>query len=311
MVYVDSGSVDGSVEFARSLGVEVVELDTSVPFTAARARNEGVSRLIERWPRVSYLQVVDGDCEFVPGWITEAVKYLEGDDACAVVCGRRRERYPDASIYNRLIDLEWDTPVGEAKSCGGDAMFRRSTFEAVGGYRAAVIAGEEPELCVRIRTAGWTVRRLDLEMTLHDADMTRFGQLWKRAKRAGHAYAEGAALHGKSTDRHGVRGVRSAIVWGLLLPLLAVALAYWTAGLSLLLFGLLLGLQGWRIRRMELARGRSSADAWLVGIAALVTKPAQASGVLLYWRKRLFRQQSELIEYKGAAAPVTPERTGA
>ena len=39
IVYVDSDSVDGSAALARSLGAEVVQLDLSRPFTAARARN--------------------------------------------------------------------------------------------------------------------------------------------------------------------------------------------------------------------------------------------------------------------------------
>lgn len=311
VVYVDSGSTDGSVAFARSLGVEVVELDTSVPFTAARARNEGIARLVARWPEIEYLQVVDGDCEFDPSWIRLAAGFLDEDQRCAVVCGRRRERSPDQSVYNRLIDLEWDTPVGQARSCGGDAMFRRSVFEAVGGYRVSLIAGEEPELCVRIRSAGFAVHRLGLEMTLHDAAMTRFGQYWKRAKRAGHAYAEGAALHGKGPDRHGVWGVRSALVWGAILPLLAVVAAYWTYGLSLVALGGLLLLQAWRIRRKELARGRSRSDAWLVGFFTLVAKPAQVSGMLLYWRKRLLGQRSTLIEYKGADAVPAAESVDA
>ena len=38
VVYVDSNSTDGSVDFARSVGAEVVELDMSLPFSAARAQ---------------------------------------------------------------------------------------------------------------------------------------------------------------------------------------------------------------------------------------------------------------------------------
>lgn len=310
VVYVDSGSTDASVAFARSVGVEVVELDTTVPFTAARARNAGIARLVERWPETAYLQVLDGDCEFAPGWIAAAAAYLDEHPRAAVVCGRRRERFPDASVYNRLIDLEWDTPVGEARSCGGDAMFRRSVFEAVGGYRESLIAGEEPELCVRIRAGGSTVRRLGLEMTLHDAAMTRFGQFWKRAKRAGHAFAEGAALHGRGPDRHGVRQTRSAIAWGLALPLLGLALAYWTWGLSLAAVVALYALQAWRVRGKELARARTPRDATLVGLFVMLSKPAQASGVLLYWRKRLLRQQSTLIEYKGPQRPPEEPAVG-
>ena len=42
IVYVDSGSTDQSIALAESLGAQVVELDASIPFTAARARNVGI-----------------------------------------------------------------------------------------------------------------------------------------------------------------------------------------------------------------------------------------------------------------------------
>ena len=69
VVYVDSGSTDGSVELARSIGAHTVELDLSIPFTAARARNEGFARLLKLAPAVEFVQFVDGDCELVDGWL--------------------------------------------------------------------------------------------------------------------------------------------------------------------------------------------------------------------------------------------------
>lgn len=300
VVYVDSGSTDDSVAFAESIGVEVVALDTSIPFTAARARNEGIARLVERWSETQSVHVIDGDCSFADGWIETAARFLEEHPKAAVVCGRRRERFPESSVYNRLCDLEWDTPIGEAKSCGGDALFRLQAFNEAGGYRSSLIAGEEPELCVRIRAHGWTVHRLDHEMTHHDAAMTRFGQFWQRAKRAGHAYAEGAALHGDGPDKHGVKQTRSSIVWGIVFPIVAIAAAWWTFGLSLLALIALYALQCWRISKMARRRGRSKRDALTLGVFTMLAKPAQAMGVLLYWRRRLFKQQATLIEYKGA-----------
>lgn len=302
LVYVDSGSTDGSVEFARSMGVEVVCLDTSVPFTAARARNAGILALRQRWPETTFVQVVDGDCEFDQAWIPAAAEFLSVCPRCGVVCGRRRERHPESSVYNMLTDLEWDTPIGEAKSCGGDAMFRLDALDEVGGYRDGLIAGEEPELCVRLRAKGWTVQRLDREMTLHDAAMTRFGQFWKRAKRAGHAYAEGAAIHGRGPDRHGVRGTRSALTWGMILPALAILLAWPTLGVSILVFAAAWLAQVWRVRKGQLDRGRTSRQATIAAVFTMLVKPAQASGVVLYWRRRWFGQQSRLIEYKGPQA---------
>ena len=173
----------------------------------------------------------------LPTWIPAALAFLEAHSDVAVVCGRRRERHPEASIYNLLCDIEWNTEVGEAKACGGDAMMRVDAFRKVGGFRESLIAGEEPELCVRIRAAGWKVYRLDQEMTLHDAAMTRFSQWWKRSVRAGYAFAEGAYLHGGPPERHWVRESRRALFWGAALPLVIVvaALAVGPAALMLAL----------------------------------------------------------------------------
>lgn len=219
VVYVDSGSSDGSVALAQRLGADVVELDRSRPFTAARARNEGFRRLRQIAAQLDYVQFVDGDCEVVTGWLEAAAGFLGAHAEVAAVCGRRRERHPERSIYNLACDIEWDTPVGETKACGGDVMLRAAAFEAGGGYRDDLIAGEEPELCVRLRALGWHIHRLPVEMTRHDAAMVRFGQWWRRSVRTGWAYAEGVALHGGFPERHWVREWRSAWFWGLAVPL--------------------------------------------------------------------------------------------
>ncbi len=302
VVYVDSGSSDDSVSFAMSIGVEVVNLDTSIPFTAARARNAGIERLLQRWGDLAYVQVLDGDCELRDGWVLAACEFLDSHERAAVVCGRRREREPYATKYNLLCDLEWDTPVGQSRSCGGDALFRLSAFNQVGGYNPSVIAGEEPELCVRLRQAGYEVHRIDHEMTYHDAAMSTLGQFMKRAKRAGHAYAQGAFMHGAPPERHNVKQTRSALVWGLLLPLLMLLLIPFTYGLSLLAYIALYALQLTRIKRYETRMGRTKSDAWLLARYIMLAKFAQAQGVLLFHWRRIIGKQATLIEYKGASA---------
>jgi len=179
IVCVDSGSTDGSIEHAREQGVEVVELEISLPFTAARARNARFGRLKQLAPHLAFVTFVDGDCEVNPEWLRTAEEFLDPHAANGVVCGRRRDRCPDASVYNYLCDVEWNTAVGYADGCCGDAMMRVEAFAGVGGFNPSLIAGEEPELCVRLRAAGWKIYRLDREMTLHDANVTRFSQWWK------------------------------------------------------------------------------------------------------------------------------------
>lgn len=294
IVYVDSGSSDGSVAMARSMGVEVVELDMSQPFTAARARNAGFTRVAD----CVYVQFVDGDCEIVEDWIELAAQQLEENLNWAIVCGRRRERHPEASTYNHLCDIEWDTPVGKTCACGGDAMIRVVAFQRVGGYNPDVIAGEEPEMCVRLRQAGWEIHRLDAEMTLHDAAMTRFGQWWKRNVRAGHACAEGAAMHGRATG-HCVHETRSNWFWGLILPILILVLAWPTRGISLVLLAGYLAL-AYRVCRGALKRGMSRVDANLYARFTTIGKFAQAGGQLKYLIGRLRGRRSTLIEYKTA-----------
>jgi len=229
LVYVDSGSSDGSVALARAQGAEVVELDAATPFTAARARNAGLGFLTARHPGLRYVQFLDGDCELAAGWLEKARKFLHQNPRIAVACGRLREKHPERTVYNRLCDIEWDAPRGEARACGGIAMLRVDALAAVGGWRSDLVAGEEPELCARLRAAGWRIWRLDAEMAVHDAAISRFGQWWRRTLRAGYAFAQNAALHGAPPERLGVRESRSAWFWGLALPVLIMSGA-WVAG---------------------------------------------------------------------------------
>ena len=294
VVYVDSGSTDGSVRMAQNLGVAVVALDMCRPFTAARARNEGFACLQQLQPSIAFVQFVDGDCEVVGGWLAKAQAFLHEHPDVAVVCGRRRERFPQRSIYNRLCDLEWDTPVGETKACGGDALMRADAFATVQGFRIDLIAGEEPELCVRLRAAGWKVWRLAAEMTLHDAAITRFGQWWQRTQRGGHAFAEGAFLHGSEPERHWVRESRRAWFWGLGIPLVSVAASLLLGWPGLLLL-LVYPLQVLRLAR----RGQLTArENWLQASLLVLGKFPEVLGQCKFVLSRLGTGKTSLIEYK-------------
>jgi len=310
LVYVDSGSRDGSPELAVGLGAEVVELDLSRPFTAARARNEGFERLTTIAPGVRFVQFVDGDCEVAEGWLERAASELDERPDVAVVVGRLRERHPERTVFNRLADLEWDTPVGEAKACGGVAMMRAEALRRVGGFNPGLIAGEEPELCVRLRRDGWKIFRVDAEMALHDMDMTRLRQWWRRSARTGHAYAEGWTLHGGPPERHYARETRSIVFWGIVVPLLALGLAWPTRGASLLLFAGHL-LLGWRIYRYcRAGRGWHPADARAYAFFVVLGKFANAFGLARYWLGRLTGRRSRVVDFRGPVSAGASSRAG-
>lgn len=294
-VYVDSGSSDGSVALARSRGVTVVELDPRIPFTAARARNEGFERLSATAPGIEFVQFLDGDCELAAGWLAVAEEFLRAHAEVAMVCGRLRERNPDASVYNMLCELEWDRPAGPTLACGGIAVVRAAAFAAVGGFRAELIAGEEGDLCARLRYAGWRVHRLAAEMASHDAAITRFGQWWTRTVRGGFAFAQAAHLHGAGPDRLGIRESLSIWAWAFALPVavLGGALAWGSGALALLLAYPL------QVVRLALRGEHPGAENWWQAVFFMLGKFAQLLGQWRYLALRVGGQRrARLIEYK-------------
>jgi cellulose synthase/poly-beta-1,6-N-acetylglucosamine synthase-like glycosyltransferase len=318
VVYVDSASTDGSADLARSMGAEVVGLDMSVPFSAARARNEGFERLNRIAPDVRYVMFVDGDCEIVAGFIERAVKDLQALPKAAVVCGRRRERHPEHSVYNELADLEWNRPAGEVQSCGGDSVIRADAFRQVGGYDASVVAGEEPELCQRLREAGWKIYRIDAEMTIHDSAMLRFAQWWKRSVRSGYGAMDVATRFRRGPNPLFVNQVQNARRWvfGWPIAIAAGMIAGATAGLLiggawtgwLLAIGAgfavacLLPLQALRLAFRVRKKVTGIRTALAYGFLTMIGKWAHVKGQQQYASDRASGKNTRLIDYKAAGA---------
>lgn len=291
VVYVNSGSTDGSVELAVASGARVVALDPTLPFTAARARNAGLALLAEAPP--AFIHFVDGDCAVREGWVAAAHAFLAAHPEAAVAAGRRRERRPAASIYNLLCDWEWNTPVGQARACGGDALIRTDALTGIGGYTDDVIAAEDDEMCCRLRAAGWEIWRLDHEMTWHDAAIHRFGAWWRRATRAGHGFAQVGALH----PGHFLAERRRVWLWGAVLPaaaLLGLVIAPWVTAIVATLYAASFA----RVARRFLAGGMTTAEALKCAGLITLSKFANLQGVLTYHLRRLRGDGARIIEYK-------------
>ena len=292
VVYVDSNSTDNSVERAKKIGADVIDLDMSKPFSAARARNTGWKHLVEQNPDLKYIQFIDGDCELQPNWLTKAEDFLTQNKEYAIVCGRRRERFPEKTFYNKFCDDEWNTPVGDTLACGGDALIRVSALLEVNGYKDFFVAGEEPEMCYRLRNKGWKVYRIDEEMTLHDANITKFSQWWKRANRAGFAFALSAKEHGKEKEKFGVKRALRSLVWsGLLAFILLVSLFNPSMLIALLLYPL-------QIIKMFIKQKDKSLYGFKSCVFLMISKLPEAMGVIELIIKTLRKQDYTIIEYK-------------
>lgn len=298
VVYVDSGSTDGSLQFAAEKNVKVVQLNTSRPFSAGRARNLGFETLLIQYPEIKYVQFIDGDCTLDCDWISTALAELERDDSFAIVCGRRREKLPHKSIYNQMCDIEWDTPIGETKSCGGDFLARVSAIKEVRGFNQDVIAGEEPEMCLRLRQNGWFIKRISAEMTLHDAAITQLKQYWKRSERCGHAYAQGVYLHGLKADRFRVKELSSTVFWVLVIPaiVLAISAIYLPLALMLTCYLLLMPIKIWWVKRRMSSERKIIPYAY--GFLTFFGKYPEMLGATKFFINLIFNKKNKIIEYK-------------
>ena len=289
IVYVDSGSSDDSVERAESLGAKALTLPPG-PTTAAKGRNRGL-----RDATTPFLFFIDGDTIVDPHFLRKAVAYLDEHDRVAAVFGDRRELFPKNSIYNRVLDLDWIYPLGVVPFFGGDVVVKKSALDAAGPYREDLIAGEEPELCSRIRAAGFEIHHLDLPMTGHDLDIKRFSGYWRRCYRTGHAYAEVAQL--TNGDTFGAASRRNLVqAPGYIVVLLIFLILFKWWGALLLLSGGLLVLARTVLRSRW--RRADTATTLLYAIHGHFCQFPIWLGQIGYYLNAGRRKKSRLIEYK-------------
>ncbi|MBE2295312.1 MAG: glycosyltransferase [Phycisphaerales bacterium] len=294
LIYVDSASSDDSPERAAALGARVIIVHPERP-SAALGRNAGW-----RAARAPLILFLDGDTLLEPRFVVESLPEFR-DPKVVVVWGHRREIRPEASLYNRVLDLDWIYPPGPSEFCGGDALMRRAALEAVDGFDATLIAGEEPELCRRLRAHGGLILHVDRPMTGHDLAMTHWRQYWRRAMRAGHAYAE-VAERFRATDtplwerevrRNRVRA--GVLLLSLLLAVLGMLGGWWAVSLLVLGLWLVLALRtalrvGWK--------SRDPLTRLLYGLHSHVQQIPILMGQLSFYWDRWRGRQRGLIEYK-------------
>ncbi len=291
-VYVDSASKDASCEIAEQLGVPVLQLCPDEPLSAARARNAGFDWLTAQH-KLDYVQFIDGDTELRQDWIAAASAHMQTRPSSAVAFGWRKERSPEAHIYNRLA--EWDCPDHRAKASrfAGDAFIRVEAFWDARGFNSGLIAGEEADLCRRLEQKGWQIDRLDREMSLHDLNMTRFSEWWRRMRRGGFAFAQNAMV--APAEPGALRQMLSALFWGTAVPSGAVGLVV----ASELLFALgLVAIYPINILRMAFRMGASQRISWERSTFLMLGKLPECLGVKTYFWRRIFGGKHTLIEYK-------------
>jgi len=288
IIYVDSGSTDGSLEYVTSIGIPVHKLDPVRPFSAARARREGVNILLDKCPEIEYIQFVDGDCEMSINWIDTAKSFLNNNKSVSIVCGVLREKEPESSIYNWLSSFQWNMPLGEINACGGLFMIRVNSYVEAGGFNEKLITREEKDLCDRIRAKGDKIVRICEEMALHDSGLLYFNQWWKRAIWGGYGDALHISTNRKDLNIEHLNRIRRYLTWPFALPLIAlfgiIGMIWYPALLILPLFILILyNLLFLKITIGRIRIGESLKSAILYSFFRILRKFATGYGFLKYF----------------------------
>jgi glycosyltransferase involved in cell wall biosynthesis len=295
LIYVDSASADGSSQVASDFGAQVIVLHGGIQ-TAARARNAGWQRAL-----APYVLFLDGDTILNQDFPAAALKVLESEPSIAAVWGHRRELHPEQSLFNRVLDLDWIYPAGNTDYCGGDVVMKRSAIAEVEGYDPSLIAGEEPELCRRLRARGYHIVHIDFPMTRHDLNMMRFSQYWRRAVRAGHAYAEISDRFRRSADPMWLQESNRNLLCGsfwvgwLTVALMAGALRSLWIVVWLALLPLLSARSAWKVRYKAPSQ---TMLLLLYGFHSHLQQIPILIGQLKYFLGRRLGEQPKQIEYK-------------
>lgn len=299
-VYVDSQSTDDSVAIARARGVDVVEMPADVASSAALARNLGAEHLVDLHPDLAYVQFIDGDCIVEEGFTGAAVAALDDDPGLAAVCGYRIEMEPYRNVFHRIAHVEWQMgAVGDVREFGGDVVLRLAAFRPAGGYSPEVVAGEDPEFASRLVAAGWRIRRLDIVSTAHDIAMSSVRQWWARSRRGGYGSLL-VTIRTWNTDRLFLDQVRRNVLWGVVAPAAAVALAPRTR----VPLGLLLArhvLSAFRAARSISSPRVTAADRLAWGFSCTLSAIPAGFGAIQTLLAHARGRRPELVEYKTAA----------
>jgi hypothetical protein len=296
--YVDSRSTDESIAQAQAMGAQTLVLPAG-PMCAAKARNLG-------WQAAqgTFILFLDGDTELHPDFVQHALNALNDSSLCAA-WGHRRESNPQQSVYTRVLDLDWIYPAGITPYFGGDVLVRRSALAQVGGFDATLNAGEEPELCARLRARGWKILHIDAPMTRHDLAVRSFRAYARRCYRSGIAYAEVTHRMQAQGDSLWQREAQRDLLHGLLYvaaPLL-IALAFVLHAGAGALLALLLAVLGLAVvlRSAWRCRVRAGGDALLAlqyAVHSHLQKVPAFFGQLAWKRAHARKQSLALVDYK-------------
>lgn len=177
---VDSASTDCTVELAKQYPVNILRLRPDLPLTPAAGRYVGYS-----YSQSQYVLFLDGDMELYPDWLEGAFHTMEDDSTVGAVTGDVIDCPIPAAEFRGPLKRTGNGEAMEVDRCGGAAMYRHAALEQTGTFNPYLCSDEEPELCLRLRCAGYRIIQLRHAIVNHytEADNTLSGVMSRRRRR--------------------------------------------------------------------------------------------------------------------------------
>jgi GT2 family glycosyltransferase len=161
---VDSASKDRTTKIAARYPISVLKLRPEQRLTAAAGRHVGY-----KWTTGDLVLFLDGDMELCAGWLDQALGVMQSRSDVAVITGKVIDlpKALQTPTTEHVETLDKDATGVYVRQGGGAAMYRRSVLERVGTFNPYLYSDEEPELCLRIRHAGYRVFQLPHPIAFH------------------------------------------------------------------------------------------------------------------------------------------------
>jgi glycosyltransferase involved in cell wall biosynthesis len=204
VLYVDSASEDDTVKIAGKFPIRILQLRREWTLTPSAGRFIGYQHASGR-----YLAFVDGDSVLDPRWLAESCAFLRDNPDYGGVAGILEKVClsddgacaPVAPNFDRRSATSGVRTVG---SLPGIATYQRQAMAKAGTFNPYLPTGEECEVALRIRRAGYKLARIARPMcTTHTLPPESVREIMRRSR--AHLYDYGATLRYCLTNGSGLR----------------------------------------------------------------------------------------------------------
>lgn len=168
---VDNESIDDTHAIATARGIRVVSIGNVL---VGEVRNFGA-----RLSHSDVIAFVDADCVVGCDWVRAAVDALR-DPVVGAVGGDCLSNSAGTWVETAWKDTSPSQAARVSALPGASMAFRRTTFESVGGFNGNLSAGEDDDICARVRSQKLEIVAIPACQSVHLGYPRTLGAVAKR-----------------------------------------------------------------------------------------------------------------------------------